>query len=480
MPDTLQSHLATLRTHPESDARRAAAEHLGAAPTPEAVEALAGALADPHKGVRDAVHRALATIGGPGVARAIVPLIAHEKIVLRNLAADILSRLGEDARPSLEPYLRHPDGDVRKMAVDIFRILRSKPVTPSMLPLLLDTDPNVVVSAAEALGCIGDPRAVEPLMRVFDAEQSARPVAAEALGKIGGREAGKFLCLRCQTELASESPDPLTLFAVVEALGLSGEPGAVVLLCSRLPGARGALRRAMVTALLRIAGREAVAPDFPGVTMQDLIELLTDDNLRVCLMAMKALAPLRDAAVTAAFINALGSSEYFDLALFSELEWRDDAYPLLIEKLRASAGANVRSLMLLLRLLAERDSGGAGAPGADRELLDQAFEAAAAHWHSAEEETRGTIVETLFVLNGERTLVMLDSLLDDPDPWLRTRVIELLSAFHDERLPAFLSRYLADEDEMVCSAAAAVLEAKGYPATAPDPDGDAAPRGDPS
>ncbi len=68
----------------------------------------------------------------------------------------------------------------------------------------------------------------------------------------------------------------------------------------------------------------------------------------------------------------------------------------------------------------------------EQEMLDRAFTLVEQQRESAEEEVRAVIVETLFVLNGDRTLVILDTLINDPDPWLRMRVIELLGMLDDD------------------------------------------------
>jgi HEAT repeat protein len=124
----------------------------------------------------------------------------------------------------------------------------------------------------------------------------------------------------------------------------------------------------------------------------------------------------------------------------------------------------MNQLILLLRSIVKRFSENAellGTAPIESDKADRAFNVVESQWHSADEEMRQAIVEILIMLNGDRALVMLDTLMNDPDPWLRMRVIELLATLEDPRLPDFVARYITDEDEMVRSTVAWVLENKG-------------------
>lgn len=461
MSDRIQHHIAALQADKDPDVRRQAAEELAEHGASDVIKVLAAALADTNKGVRDAASHSLATIGGAEVARAIVHYLAHENIVLRNLAAELLYRLGTDSIQALEPGLRSQDHDVRKMAVDILGLLRHKDAATAIMPLLYDSDPNVVVSAVEALGGIGNESAVPHLIQVFEQEPYTRAIVAESLGKIGGSASSEFLCTSFQKAIAVGNEDPLTIFGIIEALGLIGDPAAFALLSNHLPEVKGKLRRTMLSAIVWIADKSGLPLDIPGASTHDLIDLLGDSDLRVRLNAVRALSPLTDKVVTQAFFNALGSSDYFDVVLLGLLECREDAFPFLLEKLSDDNCKNKRQLVVLVRTMLQNNAGQGGL-GFDQSMIDNAFALTEQQWESADEETRAAIVETLFALNGDRALAMLDTLMNDPDPWLRMRVIELLGTLADERLPGFLSRYLKDEDEMVRNTAEWVLESKGY------------------
>lgn len=456
MSGKIQEYIGTLRSHEDPDSRRLAAEALEKYKETEVVQALADALADDDKGVRDAAGRSLQAIGGPEVAGAVVHYLEHQNIVFRNFASELLSRLGEDSIPALKPKLAHADQDVRKMAVDTLGLLRFKEAEGAIIPLLHDSDANVVVATVEALGSVGSENAIPHLIALYEQEEYVRPTVAEALGKIGGSAASKFLSSGFQKAISGEHSDPLLLFGIIEALGLIGDQEAFGLLSEHLPGVKGKLRRMMLAAMVWIADKSGMSLDIPGASTRDLIGLMDDSDLRVRLNAVRALANINDPAVTRAFVNALGESDYFDAVLFGLLEIRKDALPPVFERLRDPATRNKKELVGLLRAIARR------AVVLSGEVRDEAWSLTEQQWEAADEETRRIIVETLFLLDGDRTLVLLDTLMSDPDPWLRMRVIELLGALDDARLPEFLSRFLNDEDEMVRQTTEWVLQSKGY------------------
>jgi HEAT repeat protein len=96
----------------------------------------------------------------------------------------------------------------------------------------------------------------------------------------------------------------------------------------------------------------------------------------------------------------------------------------------------------------------------DEALFARAFDAVAAKWAGADEETRSAIVDALFRLDGDRTVGFLDAITEDPDPWLRMRVIDQVAAIGDRRVASFVKRFTDDEDEMVREAAIAVLQSR--------------------
>ena len=100
--------------------------------------------------------------------------------------------------------------------------------------------------------------------------------------------------------------------------------------------------------------------------------------------------------------------------------------------------------------------------GDDEQIVSSAFDAVARAWEGADQDTRSSIVDAMFRLDGDRAVQFLDAILEQPDPWLRMHVIEVIAAINDRRAPDFIARFLSDDNEMVREVAASTLQAKGF------------------
>ncbi len=462
MIEPMHQQISILCTHMDPEARKQAADYLAGHHSEESIAALVHSMRDSDKSVRETASRSLLAIGGAAVARAVAPYIKDENSEIQSLAGELLYRLGNDSIHTIEPYLHDLSKDVRKLAVEILGLLKHREVVTAIIPLLYDTEPDVVIASIESLGNIGDEAAVSHLVQVFEHEYYARTIVAGALGKIKGQAATEFLSQSFEKSIA-EGADPLTLFAIIEALGSIGDQKAFSLLANHLPNVEGKLRGMMLGAMVWIADKLQLPMEIPGASVQDLLELLFDPDLRVCLNAVKVLANNPDSSVTHGLLEALGTSEYIDIVLFNVLESREDTFKVITEKLNSAPAAIKKHMIMILKAIAVRL---ALAPQVGSEMqkaseIHRAFDVVAKEWSGAEERTRQVILEALFVLDGQRAIEMLAALMRDPDPWSRMRTIELLSSVDDARVPEFVAKYASDDDEMVRSTAEWLMESRG-------------------
>jgi HEAT repeat protein len=464
MTSETRNAISDLLTGDDPDLRRRAAEELAAAPGLAPVTALAAALEDDNKGVRDAAGRALFATGGLQVARAIVEYIGHDNIVTRNLVAELLVKLGAIAIPAILPYLDHESQDVRKFAVDILGLIGSDEPTVRMLPLLRDADENVVVSTVEALGNMKSVASIEALCGTYDRYDYARPVVAEALGKIGSKEAGQFLMGRFSQSLETLSTDPVTPFAIIEALGGLGSSDALARLRESVDAVRGTLRSATLHAMVRISERLGrPLPSAPGFK-EGYLQAMKESEPAVRISGVKGVSAYGGGDVTEALIRSMGSSPEVDTAIVPVLLRRDETLNLATASLMFLPASQRKAVIGLVgRLTMEtiqhvmRRAISTG----DEEIFDRAFVTIADQWDEADEETRAVIVDALFRLDGDRAVEFLDAIMNDPDPWLRIHVIEVIAAIADPRAPDFIARFMQDDDEMVREVAMGTLHNTG-------------------
>jgi HEAT repeat protein len=465
MTPEIRTYIAVLLSGEDPDVRRRAAEELGSAPGLAPITALAGALEDDNKGVRDAAARSLLSIGGIAVARAIVEYIGHKNIVTRNLVAELLVKLGVTAVPAILPYLEHDDRDTRKFAVDILGLIGSDEPTTRMLPLLHDPDENVLVSTVEALGNMKSAASMQALYEVYDQYDYSRSAVAEALGKIGLADSERFLLDRLRRSLATLTSDPVTPFAIIEALGTIGGSDALAELLQSLQAVRGTLRSACLHAIVRICERlHRPIPAQPGLKA-DYLRAIQESDPEVRVSGIKGLSIYPGHDITEALVRAVGSAPEVDAAAIPALLQRDDTLDVCTAALdQLPQGHRKAVIGLLGRLTMEtiQNVMRKAISSGHEQIFERAFSAIAAQWNVADEETRGVIVDALFRLDGDRAVEFLDAIMNDPDPWLRIHVIEVIAAIADPRAPEFIARFLQDDDEMVREVAMGTLQSKGY------------------
>ncbi len=166
------------------EVRAAAASTLGALGEPSSKQALLRASSDPTPEVRQAARSSLLNFGGEGVDRIRILIETlqdqDQPAIVRAPAA---TRLGEAKDPRALPPL--------------FEALREKSMEPlppknfdEFLASRAAAKRNVPASAARALGLIGDPQAISPLLSLVSSENAELRISVfEALATMKAREA---------------------------------------------------------------------------------------------------------------------------------------------------------------------------------------------------------------------------------------------------------------------------------------------------
>jgi len=138
-----------------------------AARDPVSIPSLGEALAHERDArVREAIFTALARIGTPESAKVVLRYLRLDDANTRAGAMDALRAMQHASQPHLPALLADSDPDVRLLACDLVRDAGGTD-GPRWLYALIETEPqaNVCAAAVEALGEIGDERALPALWR---------------------------------------------------------------------------------------------------------------------------------------------------------------------------------------------------------------------------------------------------------------------------------------------------------------------------
>lgn len=119
----------------------------------EGVSLLLQALSDRAGEVRGAAVRALSAFPSPGVIKALWEMLPREQgVVLGNLLETLGASGRRELAPHVEPFLVHPDPEVRAKAVTAYSRLCDGPGWEKILPRAADPNETVRAAVAAALG----------------------------------------------------------------------------------------------------------------------------------------------------------------------------------------------------------------------------------------------------------------------------------------------------------------------------------------
>jgi len=180
---------------------------------------------------------------------------------VRWIAADALGKIGDDrAIPGLLKLVEDSDSDVRSRAADALGNIGDDRAIGGLLKLVEDSDSDVRWMAADALGKIGDAQAIPGLLKLVEhSHHYVRWSAADALGNIGDAQAiGGLL------KLLEDSDSDLRWIAA-DALGKIGDAQAIGGLLKLVKDSNSGVRRRAAYALGKIAKQHAekLAPHLP-------------------------------------------------------------------------------------------------------------------------------------------------------------------------------------------------------------------------
>jgi HEAT repeat protein len=177
-------------------ARRAAIGALHSIGDPRMVRDVTRMLTDRRARIRESAVRIAGYFGYPECSELLLQSIHDEDENVRRAAVENLPNLDEAlVLPVLTTAIRDESPKIRGAAVQSLGHLESVAAVPSLLRALNDTDPWVRYYTARALGHIRSPESIDALANTLrsDPANQVRIASADALGSIGGRRTVAFL-----------------------------------------------------------------------------------------------------------------------------------------------------------------------------------------------------------------------------------------------------------------------------------------------
>ncbi len=207
----------------DSSLRREAGSLLAEIGGDEAFDRLEVLLKDRNNGVRDAAQNSIVMLGGKTAIEKMIPLLTYEDPSIRNVAIDILRKIGIDGVDILHGIAKDANDNVRLFVLDILGSIGNHESLGTLIDGLYDTNPNVRNAAVISLGEIGDQAAFEHLKKLINDEEWIRFSVIESFARIPHEGVVDFLL----GEMNRWSNDEITICAILETLGKIGSRESV-------------------------------------------------------------------------------------------------------------------------------------------------------------------------------------------------------------------------------------------------------------
>jgi HEAT repeat protein len=393
---------------------------------------------------------------------------------LRNGAMEVLVRFGSLAVPSLIKLLQDIDEEVRNFSAVMLGDICSRESVVPLIQVLRDKDVNVRHGAAEALGRIGDPAALVPLLELLKEEFWVQYPAVTALAAMRDRRAvphlldllGGELITVPAIEALGEIGDPRALIPL-EAI-LAGEEDYLA----------GAAARAIVRIYRQIdddcSYKNSVIMVNQTVLLKEIISDKGVDKLKALVVkqndketvkaAVTLLGWLQDSSVLNDFFRLLAVDDYIENVESSILAFGKCVVGQLVEAL-GHPEANVRIVAVRsLRWLGGRedlhrvtsllyDSNElviVEALSAMKELApDECLPRLCELVEKASDPISASAIEVLELFPFAKIKNLLQLAVASADPVQRRRGAQLLGHFSQDVPPGVLGRLLKDSDATV-------------------------------
>ncbi|MET0411274.1 MAG: HEAT repeat domain-containing protein [Polyangiaceae bacterium] len=264
----------------EPAVRAAACDALARIGNPAAASALMPLLDDANPGVVRATVAALQSLGSSETYTLTLQAARSERVGVRRAALRVLAYFGhEPALPLFIDATRDSDARVREVAIGGLAFLGQGPALDTLLQLARAPEPKTRANALRALGdTTSDERVIAQLTGALsDADAWARYYACQALGKLAVESATAAIVQRLDDDAgqvrvaaiealshlrgdlafsalkhASQQPDPDARRAALIGLGLSRRIEALPLLCQVARAPEAATRLVALSALAEL------------------------------------------------------------------------------------------------------------------------------------------------------------------------------------------------------------------------------------
>lgn len=449
-----ENEIKLLRSEDPSERRAAVEDFMGKELDEYTVNVLSLMLADPDKGVRDSASLTLIFNGHHLIPKYVVPLISSPEISLRNLAGEVLLRIGELSIDEMVAYLENANDDDKKFIIDILGLIGSEKPVPTILKVLKEnSNDNVILSCIEALGNIHFKDALPELISCYENNELYKPTIIEALGKMDSSEALDFITSKYFIE------DDLTKFSIIESFGSLGNESTFYLLLSELSKLSGPIVWPVIASLCLLKEKLGLDLPFDESIKNSILYTLMEAETKYKRAAASLITVFDDKDIMDALIYIYGEDYEIDENIKPAFfQYSNLIYPKLSFVIKKKP-QNLKNLLWLIKDIIDFDSESINRLSEiDKRSLSDALTLCL---DNPDEEIRKSSVELLFMTNLDCALVFIDTMIEDDNIWNRLKIVELIENIFSPKINEVLKKLADDAEEMVRERAVWTLAQRG-------------------
>ncbi|MBX2975366.1 MAG: hypothetical protein KF721_04475 [Ignavibacteriaceae bacterium] len=410
-------------------------------------------ISEDDKGVVNAAANLLSFNGSPQIPYLLVPLVTSETISLRNLAGEILLKIGDGAITAMIQFLPKGNNDDLKFIIDLLGLIANPQANHAILDVFYKNEnENVLLACIEAFGNLKCTEALSHLFVIYEQNELFKPTIIEAIGKIGSKEGLDFIIKKYHEE------EELTKFSIVESLGLIGNEETFFFLLSELSNTSGALTWPFLGSIYALKEKFNFDIPFDERMKNSILETLFDADIKYKKVAAYLVMIFNDPDIILAALNVFGQDFELDETLKPKFI---ENSKLILSKVHSTINQmpkNLLPLLNLLRELVEEDHhiNEELSPLELRNLTDSISNC----FKHPDEEVRQVAIDLIFAIDPKMGLLFIDIILDDDNMWNRLRLLDILEMVQLPEANEALQKLAEDPEEMINERAKEILSTR--------------------
>ena len=407
------------------------------------VEDICTMLNDTDKGVRNAVDLMLTVNPSTQIPKYLVKYISSPNISTRNLAGEILLKIGNNSVEAMLESIYTGNDDDKKFIVDILGLIGDPKAAHEILELLkINKNDNVIMACIEALGNLKYEPAIEFMIFIYDKNELYKPTITEALGKIGTSKALSFIISKYNDE------DSLTKFSMIESLGLVGNQESFYFLISELNHTEGPLIWPIIESICLLKDKYGLDIPFDEKMKNSILQTIEEADAKYKKAAVNLIIAFEGPDIMQACIKVFGEDYETDEMIKPKLLESPKTFFEIFIKLLNNSHNNLKNLLELSLELIKKN--GFLVEDNFSELQIRNFTDSLINClDNPDEEVRKLSTELLFIIDTENALLFLDKMLEDNNLWNKLRLLEVLSSIESEIAEKAIVKLSEDPEEMI-------------------------------